>query len=423
MLSDKQITGLQYLALAVLGMWLFYKGVVPGWTTVHSDFGNYYVSARLVAGGANLDSLYNDEWFHQQMIGMGVNTPGKFSPFPPITAWMLIPYSGFEPLDAQRLFVVVNLVFVLMCAYAWRKVSGWKRLPSLLMVLAGGASLINNVAFGQMYLVMVTCLLTSLVLIERDRPLPASILLGGFAVIKYFPIVIIAGFFLLALISPQPERRRYHLTVIYSSLTVIVLIVAQLLFFGTGIMKDYVVAALLPHLSSELSGQGMYSYLFQSWDSLGRNLFVYDVASNPDPVVDWPAGRTLLKMFVTIIVLATSIIIMYVHWRSSSSRRFIVFLTMPALALLVILPASATYHFILLLFPLALLLRDGALSARAATLVVVLYSAIGFIPYGLAFRMADAAGLLFAFPRLLIVSLLFFFVAWALSGKSTKVTS
>ena len=204
MLSDKQINGLQYLALAFLAAWLFFKGVVPGWTTMHSDFGNYYVSARLVVSGANLDSLYNDDWFHRQMTEMGVNTPGKFSPFPPITAWMLVPYSRLEPLDAQRLFVVVNLVFVLMCAYAWSKVTGWKRLPSILIVLAGGASINNNIAFGQMYLVMVTCMLISIVLIEGDRPIPASILIGGFAVIKYIPVVIIAGLFLLALISPQP---------------------------------------------------------------------------------------------------------------------------------------------------------------------------------------------------------------------------
>ena len=390
---------------------------------MHSDFGNYYVSARLVATGANLDSLYNDEWFHQQMIGMGVNTPGKFSPFPPITAWMLIPYSGLEPLDAQRLFVVVNLVFVLMCAYAWSKVSHWKRLPSLLIVLAGGGSVINNVAFGQIYLVMVTCLLISVVLIERDRPLPASIFLGGFAVIKYVPVVIIGGLFLLALISPQPERRRYQLTVIYSLLTIVVLVVAQVLLFGSDLMEEYLVSALLPHLSSELSGQGMYSLLFQSWDSLGRNLFVYDAVANPDPLIDWPAGRTLLKLIVAIVVMAVSVFVMYLHSRSASSRRFNVFLSIPVLTILVILPASATYHFVLLLFPMALLLRDEALSIKTRLVTVVLYCIIGFIPYGYAFRIAETAGLLFAFPRLLIVLLLFIVVSWALSRKPVEAAA
>ena len=93
------------------------------------------------------------------------------------------------------------------------------------------------------------------------------------------------------------------------------------------------------------------------------------------------------------------------------------------LAALVVLPASATYHFILLLFPLALLLRNEILTQKSRTILVVLYCAIGFIPYGIAFRVAETAGVLFAFPRLLSVFLLFIVASWVLSRKPIEAAA
>jgi hypothetical protein len=238
MRPDKLTTGLRYIILTLLVGWLVMKGIVPGWTNLHSDFGNYYVSARLISEGANIDSLYNDQWFHHQMVNYGVNTPGKFSPFPPITGWLMLPLAGLEPLMAQRASVLVNLLFIVLCAYGWSRITGWRYLPSVILVLAGGSSLVNNVAFGQVYLVMVTCMLFAVILIEKDRLLPAGILIGTFTAIKYFPIVVIGGLFLLALVSDQPERRRYHLAVVYSMLTLTVLVIVQFLYFGTNIMLD-----------------------------------------------------------------------------------------------------------------------------------------------------------------------------------------
>lgn len=413
MLSDKQVRGLQYLALAFLVIWLVMKGIVPGWTRLHSDFGNYYVSAKLISTGAGLDSLYNNEWFHQQMIRHGVDTGGKFSPFPPITSWVLVPLSGLEPLTAQRVTVVINLILVMLCALVWSKIAGWKLLPSALTVLGGGASLTNNIAFGQWYLAMVVCLMIAVLLIERDRLLAAGMLIGIFTSIKYFPIVIIAGLFFLTLISRDDERRRYHLTTVYSLLTLIVLVVVQRLYFGPVIMRDYFFSAFLPHLSSELSGQGMYSYLFQSWDSLGRNIFIYDSAENPNPVVDWAAGKLFLKLLVAVVVLTTTILVLYVSARTQR-HRFNVYVSMPALAMLVILPASATYHFILLLLPLVLLVRDNTVTATTKAILIGCYCSIGFIPYALAFKLSETAGLAFAYPRLWLVCLIFAVTTWAL---------
>lgn len=420
MLSDKQVAWLQYVSVALLMGWLVVKGVIPGWNTPHSDFGNYYVSARLVAERIPTDSLYNDAWFHQQMLARGVNTPGKFSPFPPATGWIMLPLSGIEPLAAQRVFMIINLLFVALCAYAFRLITEWRYLPSLLVVLAAGAGLVNNIAFGQLYLIMVTCLLIAIVWIEQGRPLAAGILLGLFAVIKYFPVVLIGGYFLLALITSHPHRKQYHLTVVYSLLTIAVLTVAQFVLFGSHVMSAYLFSAFIPHLSSDLSGQGMFSPLFQSWDSLARNLFVYDAHLNPQPFLNWPAGRTVVKMSAVIFTVIPAGLIMYSHSRSLPVRQLCVYLSLPAMGLLVVLPASATYHFILLLIPLALVIRDRGLTT-IAWVNIALYCSIGFIQYELFFLLAQKAGIIFAYPRLWLMVLMFGLMVWSYTRESKRV--
>jgi hypothetical protein len=327
----------------------------------------------------------------------------------------MVPLAFLSPLQAQRTFLIVNLLFGVICVYAWKKVTGWTWLASVLIVLASGASLTNNFAFGQLYLITVTSLLLTFILFRRGNVMLAGIFLGVFAAIKYYPLVVVAGICSLWLVENSHTRRSCLLVVFYFTMTVAILILAQIVFFGSQVMTEYLHVALLPHLSSDLSGQGMYGFLFQSWDSLARNLFVYDPVANPTPWVDWPAGRSILKVIITSTVAAITIAVLFINRRSP--QRMHIFLAMPALGALVLLPASATYHFILLLFPLGLLLTGSCFDRRVTNVLMVLYIAVGFIPYRGFFDMADANGLLFAYPRLWLVTLLFATTAWCLSRK------
>jgi hypothetical protein len=405
MLSSDRIRFLQWLAGIVLCAWLIIRGIAPGMTTVHSDFGNYYVSAKLVAGGADMDSLYNNEWFHKQEVRTGVNVPGKFAPFPPVTAWLMLPLTSLSPINAQRVFTALNLCFIVLCVLAWKRMTGWSIGTSVLIILAGGAGITNNIAFGQLYLIMTALMLWSIIWIREGSPIAAGIILGAFTVIKYYPIVVFGGMFLLLFVEGKFERRLYLNVLVIGLLTAILLVAAQFHFFGREVMHDYLVTALLPHLASELSGQGMYSFPFQSWDSLARNLFVYDAQANPDPWLNWPAGRTVVKLAITTLA-AASVLLILVKFRNSPDRKMM-FIALPALAVMAILPASATYHFVLLLLPLGLLLAGNTLSATTRIFAIAAYVAIGFIPYELFARVAESAGVIFAYPRLWLISLLF----------------
>ncbi len=86
---------------------------------MHSDFANYYVSAKMVLEKDSLDRLYDNEWFQQKIVTHGINTLGKFAPFPPVTAWMMLPLANFNPITAQRIFLSINLIFLIVCI--WRR--------------------------------------------------------------------------------------------------------------------------------------------------------------------------------------------------------------------------------------------------------------------------------------------------------------
>ena len=88
-------------------------------TKVDSDFPGYFTAAKIVADGENVERLYDDGWFEEQMhrYRASAGMPGKFSPFPPPTALLLIPLTRLAPLDALRVMTVVSMV-CLICSIA-----------------------------------------------------------------------------------------------------------------------------------------------------------------------------------------------------------------------------------------------------------------------------------------------------------------
>jgi hypothetical protein len=377
------------------------KGVVPGWSKIHSDFSNYYVSAKLIYTHEPIDQLYNNDWFKQKAIQYGAPDPGKFSPFPPATAWVMVPLVGFSMLNAQRIFLVVNLLFFGLGIYVLTKITKWKGQYCALFILLSGFGLMNNFAFGQLYWIMTVAILSSYMWMKDNKTIMSGTTLATFAAIKYFPIVLIGGYFLEGI----RKSKTIKLVGVFT-LSLIIICVAQVLFFGPQLVSEFFNASFLPHLDGELSGQGLYSFQFQSWDNFFRNLFVFHASENPHPLINWPAGRSIAKFFVYSIIISSLFLILF-RSRNVIKNREIIFLSLPALAAMVILPATATYHFVLLIFPLALLLSSDLLNEKAKLLIIIIYGLIGFIPYGFCFWLGRTYGVLFAYPRLFLVTLLY----------------
>lgn len=403
----------EYLCLVVLIAFSVQKGIRTGWTVVNSDFANYYVAAQLVVQGKSLDKLYDNDWFQEQIKANGINTPGKFAPFPPITAWMLVPLTPASPLTAQRTLLIINLLLVGFSIWLLQRMLHFPWRMAAILVLAAGQGFSNNLAFGQVYWIIAACILFSLYLEQQGMGWAAGVLLGFWTSIKYIPVVFIFGFALLAWkeqASGQPMKSRSFLITVGSSiLTGVVLIIAQYLFFGSQVMNNFIQEAFLPHLDGELRGQGAYSLPFQSWDGLLRHWFVPDAEFNPNPLFSWPTGRVIAKL-VLLIGIGFTMISTCFRFRNSFYF-YQVALTLPVLGAMVLLPASATYHFILLVVPVALLLNQPDWFGKTwCVMLVTIYVAIGFLPLSLFYDASNTWGIWIAYPRVWLVTALYLIV-------------
>ncbi len=421
---DKRLTFIKLFLIVGLSALLFYKGILPAWNSMHSDFVNYYVSAKLISAGLYApEKLYDNDWFQSKINEYGIKTRGKFAPFPPLTAFVMLPLSSFDPITAQRIFTVLNLLALGLGMFALKKITQWPREYVMLSWLLLGWGLTNNIAFGQLYLVIAVGILIVFRWLTNNWTLPAGLILGFFVVLKYFPVVFSFSFFLIGWLEYREEtpfrKNKYLNLSFYTLATIIVLFIFQTLFFGKLVMTEFVRTTFIPHLNGELRGQGPFSFEFQSWDSLLRNLFVPDSEQNPNPWINWPAGKSIFKIAIAAGAALITTVTLF-RFRKSRFRNQI-FISLPSLAALVLLPASATYHFVFLLPSLVLLMNEELLNLKNKIIIALIVLMIGLIPYHFAFELAKSWGVVFAYPRLGLITILFLWIVTILNKHETEL--
>ena len=390
----------QYTLAALLAAFLFWRGIIPGFSRIDSDFPNYYTSARILAEGKDVRRLYDDRWFQDQIDSYGMEQMGKFSPFPPVTALVLLPLASLEPLDALRTMVVINLVLLVLSIRFLSVILQVPFTAAAIFALLAGLGLANCFRLGQLYILLSFLVIAGYYAYSLGRKTLAGICWGVFVPIKYFPIVILAYFLF----------RREWKVVIAGGCTAVLIALVGLLVLGWDVHREFVSSVLGSHLGSHFSSQNSFSAAFQSWDSLLRRLFLYDPELNPHPLIAGTAVFLPLKIVILLLqFLAALAAIVHVHRiKSTNVDQFSI--GMLGLTALLLAPGTGTYHFVVLWLPVGLLffffLKRGQ-SGTAVSLAAA-YAAIGFIPYG-ATRDFDGDGLLtlLAYPRLGLVFAMF----------------
>src|SRR5262249_31757671 len=151
------------------------------------------------------------------------------------------------------------------------------------------------------------------------------------------------------------------------------------------------------HLEGNIVGQSNDAVLFQSWNSLFRRAFVHQ---------PWGYALGLGAIYCALAFVFS------LGWKSlgqyDQAEQFKQQFAYITVAAFVLLPASATYHCLLLapalVFYLAPLPRYGSFEL----ITLLSYCAIGFFPYSWTSRFADQPWLLpLAYPRLLLICVMF----------------
>ncbi|MBM4166217.1 MAG: DUF2029 domain-containing protein [Ignavibacteria bacterium] len=401
------------ISLIFFSAFFIWKGIIPAYASLQTDFPNYYTSSRLVLEGKEIDRMYDDKWFQAQMHQYGITEEGKFAPFPPLTALVFLPIAHFEPLVAKQIWTTFNLLLLFLNVILLSTIlkTNWKY--SLLLFLISGLALINNVKFGQLYLLLTYTILLGYYFYREDEKILSGISFGLMIGIKYFPFI-----FVLYLAF----RKEWKL-VLTSLITTTVLSLLAFFILGIEMHKVFVETSLFNHINGIL--QNPFSATFQSWNSLFRRLFVFDEQWNPDPIFSSNVLFEILRWFIIVIVSY----IQYLYLKKLFSSLLKEKSEPLAFAIIGIVgmylaPATATYHFLIIVLPIALLLKEASEFSLSWTIFIgIIFISIGYIPYNF-FREYDGQSwfTLFAYPRLWLETLLFI-VSGLFIKELTKNTS
>jgi len=403
------------LLLVGLAAFVFHKGVVPALSEITADFPGYFISAKIVIDGQDTQRLYDDDWFRQQIRRYGLEdakNPGKFAPFPPPTALLLVPLARCEPLTALRIVTAVSVLCVICSIFLLARILAWSPVDSALFILSSGLAIIGGLRCGQPYmLISMFCILGYYLYLER-KPWLAGVCLGLFVPIKYFPVIILAYF----------AFRKEWKVVMGGAAAIAVVGLVSIGVLGWKVHEIFFLSVFGNHLVGRLSLQDHtvpFTAVYQSLDTLFDRLFVLDPVHNPQPLWAQPFLRTL-----GLIAVKGSIFLAAVAALAKLARRDTASAAAPSIGILGILlfliaPATATYTCALLWLPIALLI-DYFLSKGArmpAYFILGVYALIGFIPYHYGYVFEGHGGLsLLAYPRLFLLLAMFigciYFIAY-----------
>jgi Glycosyltransferase family 87 len=366
------------LLLAGLVAYVVLRGAVQGFTAITDDFPEYFTSAKSVRDGQDAVKLYDGDWFraqtHRYQVGSQEN-PGEFTPYPPPTALLLLPLTGFKPLTALRIDIVLNVGWLICSMLLLSRIFGWRLLGYLLHL--------------------------------KRRPWLAGLCFGVFAPIKYFPMILLAGFAL------QRQWRVFLGGVVAVGAVGLVSIGV----LGWKVHEIFLFDVLLNHLTGHLIPGPRFTAIFQSFDTLFERLFILDPARNPHPWISAPQAVTAAIVSTKgLLVLSAAAALMRLA-RSRNARAIEPTIGILGILVLLIAPGSGSYAFVLLWLPVALLINyflcEGA--RAPAYLILCAYALIGFIPYGFAYRFEGHGGFtVLAFPRLFLLLAMFIACIYAI---------
>jgi hypothetical protein len=388
--------------LVVLIANLLARGVVPAMSVVGSDFPSYFTAARIVADGGDAQRLYDIPWFQEQMRRNQIGKPsaGKFSPFPPPTALLLVPLARLSPLDALRVVTAVSLLCLIASIFLLARILAWRALDAALLVLLSGWAILSALRLGQPYILVAASCILGYYAYLKDRPWLAGASLGVLTPLKYFPVVILAYFGL----------RRCWQVLAAGALTIALVSGLSIAALGWQIHAQFLDSVLGSHLVGNLSLQDPFTASFQSFDSLFRRLLVFDSTANPQPWYAAPSLHSGVVLVTKTIILLVAIATLIRLARLRDAAATAPSIGLLGLTTLLLAPATAPYHLVLLWLPVGLLadflLRDRALVCGYFLLGG--YALIGFFPYRFTAPFDGRGGLtVLAYPRLFLLLSMF----------------
>jgi hypothetical protein len=388
------------ILLILIGLFLW-RGFLPAWKTLNTDFPNYYLGARLYRQGYSLDRVYDWTWLARQKDNLGIDRPiVGFTPYPLLSVLPVGPLSALAPLRAKRVWLIVNLLFMGLVVVLLNRISqiGLRRV--MILTLLAMDPLCIHFLFGQMHILVLLLLSLAAWAYFTDRPAASGVLLAAATALKIYPAL-----FLLYLI-----RKKQWRAVVGLLAGCIFFAALSLALFGWSANHTY----LFEVLPRALSGTCIdpYSVRWNSLIALLRRMFIAEPDLNPHPIVHFPPAFALLQ------ALCQALLFVPFLWLVESRRRdpevdklewsgFLILL-------LILSTEPAQYHFCVLILPAVLIAdyfaREGKMRALIAW--TILYVLVCLPIYRWTPPRPSGWHIFLSFPRLYAALALWVFLFW-----------
>lgn len=259
------------------------------------DFGNYYYASEFLLQGRWGTWIYEPASFNTAIYNEGQrNFFLNYTPVPPLSAIIYLPFAMFNTSTAKLLWNVLNALLLIFSLY---RLQSFFKVPIGLMLLIPFlffTPVLNIIYEGQSYFLLFFLLSEGMIAyLEQKKWMP--VILWALSIhLKISP-----AFVILFLVFEKDWRNTAKLII-----TMAVLLLVSLPFLDQATWINYLFNILPRLFNGEINNT--YAMNYQSMQVLLKTLFVPDLMHNPDAWFNSPATYHRLLIAFKLLVYATA---------------------------------------------------------------------------------------------------------------------
>jgi hypothetical protein len=340
-------TTVEAAILAALAALLIWKAILPAWRVLNTDFPNYYLVARLLREGYSLDRVYDWVWLQRVKDHWGLDqTLVGFAGLTPFSALPIVPLTIFSALTAKRIWIVVNLLFLAWSAELLHRSTSLGRRRVWILCLLAFAPLRTQFLYGQMHLLVLLLIVMAYWFERRRRQVACGVCLALAAALKIYPIAF--GLYFL-----WKRQWRSLLAMIGATACIIVI---TCMWIGSDVVRIYATQMLPRSLQGEMLDP--YNWHAGSAAALLHRLLLFEPSLNPAPLLNSPSIYAVIYPLWQLAVLVPLFALIDPGHNGDRPRRNMsVEWASLLLALLLLSPVPSSYHFVVMIFAIVLLIN------------------------------------------------------------------